>query len=266
MSRVVESPEQEFACLQRALGLDPYHSEARRRFGQLQVAQAPTLSTNPPIKQVASAHAEAPARQRATAETPRIIPDGVPLKKVRHRRKRGTWFYVGITGSILLSLSASYFVLLVLGSDVPLRLRGLLGGTPAVTEVNGVPLDQVPDAVFKIPPSYTNEVTQAEPQAEILEPGIVHEHTFRANAGEEIAIGIQFFSPTAQRVNRNIALLDPQGTDAAQRCDRDRIIQGDNGAVITCHIDRSGVWQVRILGRMGESSGAYVVSIGRLMG
>ncbi|MBZ0298969.1 MAG: hypothetical protein K8J31_04465, partial [Anaerolineae bacterium] len=188
----------------------------------------------------------------------------IPLKKTRRRRKRGTWFYVGIVGSMLLSLSASYFVLLVLGSPIPGRLRSLLGGAAPVAEIDGVPLDQVPDAVMKIPPSLSKIVTQQEPLAEILEPGIVHEYTFTARAGEEVAIGIQFFSPTAQRVNRNIAILDPEGKDADRLCPRDRILQGDNGAAIICTIHRSGTWQVRLLGREGESSGAYVVSVGRL--
>jgi hypothetical protein len=264
-SRVAEKPEHELICLQRALGYDPYHIEARRRLSQLQ----PT----PPPAQVAPQVA-APDKRRSTAEHKAaaqpakahpIIPTDVPLKKAR-RRKRGTAFYITIVAMILLSLSSTYFVMLALGSPLPGRLRSLLGAEGPVTEIDGVPLEQIPDAVFKIPPARSSEVTQAEPLADILEPGVVHEYTFAARAGEEIAIGIQFFSPTAQRVNRNIAVLDPEGKNAEAQCNHDQIIQGDNGAVITCHIDRSGLWQVRLLGRVGESSGAYVVSVGRLTG
>lgn len=256
-SRVAEKPEHELVCLQRALGYDPLHREARRRLSELQ----PT-----PAAPVMPDERRTTTERKAAADSVKAQPkpEDVPLKKARRRRKRGTWFYVGIVAAVLLSLSSSYFVMLVLGSPLPGRLRSLLGAQAPVTEINGVPLDQVPDAVFKIPPARSSEVKQVEPLADILEPGVVHEYTFAARAGEEVAIGIQFFSPSAQRVNRNIGVLDPQGKDAVGQCDRDQILQGDNGAVITCQIDRTGIWQVRILGREGESGGAYVVSVGRL--
>lgn len=264
-SRVAEKPEHELICLQRALGYDPLHREARQRLNQLQPPAPPVeVAVAPAVKQAASS--EQPAAPKTEKAKP-IIPADVPLKKAgRRRRKRGTSFYLTIVAMILLSLSSTYFVMLVLGSPLPGRLRSLLGIASPVTEIDGVPLEQVPDAVFRIPPSRSSEVTQVEPLADILEPGIVHEYTFDARAGEEVAIGIQFFSPTAQRVSRNIAVLDPEGKDAASQCTRDRIIQGDNGAVITCFISRTGSWQVRLLGRVGESGGAYVVSVGRLMG
>ncbi len=262
-SRVAEKPEHELVCLQRALGYDPLHREARRRLSQLQ----PTMP--PPQPDAAVADVRRSTREhKPIAQPPRaqpIIPANVPLKKVG-RRKRGSAFYLTIAAMLLLSLSSTYFVMLVLGSPLPGRLRSMLGAEAPVTEIDGVPLAQVQDAVFKIPPARTSEVTQVEPLADILEPGVVHEYTFRANAGEEIAIGIQFFSPTAQRVNRNIGVLDPEGKNVETQCNRDQILQGDNGAVITCRIDRSGIWQVRLLGREGESAGAYVVSVGRLTG
>ena len=262
-SRVAEKPEHELVCLQRALGYDPLHREARQRLSQLQPPPSPAqvaLQNNPP--ELAVSKTESPKPVKAEP----IIATDVPLKKAGHRRrKRGTSFYITIVAMILLSLSSTYFVMLVLGSPLPGRLRSLLGADAPVTEIDGVPLDQIPDAVFRIPPSRSSEVTKVEPLADILEPGIVHEYTFEARAGEEVAIGIQFFSPTAQRVGRNIGLLDPEGKNAETQCDRDHIIQGDNGAVITCYIHRTGLWQVRILGRVGESGGAYVVSVGRLV-
>jgi hypothetical protein len=263
-SRVAEKPEHELICLQRALGYDPYHLEARRRYSQLQPAPPPAQPELP----AAPTDASPPAVQQKPASSPPkappIIPADVPLKKASQRRRRGTWFYVGIVATILLSLTSTYFVMLVLGSPLPGRLRSLLGAEQPVTHIDGVPLSQIPDAVFRIPPSRSSEVTQVEPLAAILEPGIVHEYTFAARAGEEVVVGIQFFSPTAQRVGRNIGVIDPEGRNAAARCDRDRLIQGDNGLMITCRIHYSGMWQVRLLGREGESGGAYVVSVGRL--
>jgi hypothetical protein len=100
--------------------------------------------------------------------------------------------------------------------------------------------------------------------ANVLEPGIVHEHTFTAVSGEEVVVGVQFFSPSANRVNRNIAILDPD--DRETSCDRNRILQGDNGSMIICDIHKPGTWKMRVLGIEGQSTGAYFVSVDRLEG
>jgi hypothetical protein len=65
-------------------------------------------------------------------------------------------------------------------------------------------------------------------------------------------------------VNRNIGILDPSGRDAESRCERNRILQGDNGAAIICTIHQTGTWSLRLLGIDGQSTGAYVVSIERM--
>ena len=206
-------------------------------------------------------------RAKPERRPPEIAPSDVPLKKARRaKRKRGTWFYVGIAATILGSLTASYFVLTVLGSPIPGQITGLFTGQRPVTEIDGVPLDQIPDAVYLIAPAKSAALSRSEAKADALEPGIVHEYTFDARRGEELAIGVQFFSPTAQQVNRNLAILDPQGGHADSQCQRDRILEGDNGAAIICKIDRTGTWQLRLLGRNGESTGAYVVTIESMYG
>jgi hypothetical protein len=78
-----------------------------------------------------------------------------------------------------------------------------------------------------------------------------------------MAVMVQFLSPTANSVSRNVAILDPAGENAEGECLRDSILQGDNGVVLDCRIQRTGVWRVRIFGRDGESTGAYVVSVER---
>lgn len=244
-SRLTETPEHEVACLKQALGLDPYHVEARRRYRQLQDTAVPAAAPPP---------------------QPTVQPVQMTAKRARRPgRKRGTWFYVGVFATILLGLTCSYFVLLVIGSPIPGQLSGFVTGSPPVTEIDGVPLDQIPDAVFRIAPSRSTALPRAEAQADVLPPGVVHEYTFEAIGGTEVAIGIQFFSPTATRVSRNIAVLDPEGRDAESACARSSILQGDNGAAIICRIQRGGTWKVRLLGRVGESAGAYVVSIENLM-
>ncbi|HLV36552.1 MAG TPA: hypothetical protein VKY59_15615, partial [Spirillospora sp.] len=129
-SRLTEKPEHELACLRQALGLDPLHVDARRRYHELQAG------TSPPAQlQTAPAAPEPPTTARPAPPEPVAAPRSrptapvatdLPLKKVRHRRKRGTWFYVGIIAAILMGLSSTYFVLLVLGSSLPGRLLGLI--------------------------------------------------------------------------------------------------------------------------------------------
>lgn len=261
-SRMTESPQHERAALKRALDLDPYHTDSRRRLRQLETGEAPPQPVSqPPASDyfgLTQPDAES-SGQPASAED-----DLPPLKQARTRRERGTWFWVGIAGAILLSLSSTWFVLLVLGSGIPGQLRGLFTGQQPVTEIEGVPLAEAEDAVLHVEPSYGVELMRSEAVAEVLEPGFVHEHTFMARRGEEVAIGLQFLSPTATRVNRNVVVLDPDGRQV--RCQRDRILQGDNGAVMTCRINKGGVWRVRLLGREGESTGVYVISVERLIG
>ncbi len=223
-----------------------------------------------------------------------------PPVRPRRRRKRTIWTYISIASFISLSLSSSYVVLLVLGSAVPGRLRSVftgiqpvfapestivyatpvavIDGTPyyarpleeygsastnatPVTEINGTPVYARPDAVVVVIPAKSTELTRQQAISDILEPGFAHEYVFAAELGEELAIGVQFFSPTAQQVSRNVAILDPDGGDGERFCVRERILQGDNGVAFICPIHKAGQWKLRLFGREGESSGAYVVAI-----
>jgi hypothetical protein len=139
----------------------------------------------------------------------------------------------------------------------------MIFGEQPVTEIDGVALADVPNAIMKVEPSHETELARSEAVAEVMEPGFVHEHSFQAYSGEELAIGVQFLSLNANRVSRNMVILDPDGQQV--RCQRDRILEGDNGAMLTCNIDKTGVWRLRILGREGESTGVYVISVERLI-
>lgn len=269
-SRVTEKPEHEAVCLKRAIALDPRHTDARRRLRELGVDVMGTAASSPPVPPVTDTRDKGetlvlPIPSPKPAASPSLSKaELAALRKPRQRKKRGTWFYVGIIGSLLLGLSCTYFVLLVLGSGIPGRLRGLLTGQQPITEINGVPLELVEDAVLKIPPSQSTPLQGPEPAANVLEPGVVHEHVFSARSGEEVAVGVQFFSPSANRVNRNIAILDPDGRKI--NCDRSRILQGDNGSMIVCNIHKGGTWKMLVLGIEGQSTGAYFVSVDRLQG
>ncbi len=270
-SRAMESADHEMICLQRALALDPYHVDVRRRIRALDASgvAAPDATIPRAVPQPTAPEDLAPdvARPQIDVSDEQMLPESInksPLKKPNRRRKRGKWFYVGIIGSIVGSLAASYFVLTVLGSPVPSQIRSRFTGEEPVTEIDGVPLENVPQAVMQVEPAQTSVLTRSEPLAAALDPGFAHEYTFEAYGGDELAIGIQFFSPTAQRVNRNIAILDPSGRDAENQCERNRILQGDNGAAIICNIHQAGTWSLRLLGIEGQSTGAYVVTIERM--
>ncbi|HLV36551.1 MAG TPA: tetratricopeptide repeat protein [Spirillospora sp.] len=306
-----ETPQQAIVALERALRIDPDHSRAARRLAQLQNAAAPqteheTISEDdlPPLAALVADEVVIPTVKPYNPQpaTTRFFESlrRQPIRP-RPRRKRSIHTYIVIASAILLSLSSTYFVLLVLGSGIPGQLRGyitgahpalagpdatvvfatpiaVIDGTPyyagplegfgstavdatPVTEIQGTPVYARPDAVVVVEPARSVPLTRNQPISDILEPGYAHEYTFSTRQGEEIAVGIQFFSPTAQQVGRNVTVLDPDGRSAEGVCQRDRILQGDNGVVFICPVHRSGEWRVRLFGREGESSGAYVVAI-----
>ena len=302
-----KSPQQARSCLQRALALDPDHDKARERLQQLDLLEAdfspdPAISEAdlPPLAALVADDVVLPTEKpfnphKASVQLADVLQKGGAPPA---RRQRSIWFYIGVGSALLMSLSATYFVLMVLGSGIPGRIRGIVtgvhpvfvqdatlvyatpvavvdgtpyysqplseygdaGATP-ISAIHGTPVYARPDAVVVVTPSKTRALRLQEPLSDILEPGFAHEYTFEAVRGEELAVGVQFFSFTAQRVGRNVAILSPNDTSAGQACMRDRILQGDNGVAFTCQIHMSGVWKLRLFGREGESSGAYVVAL-----
>jgi hypothetical protein len=143
-------------------------------------------------------------------------------------------------------------------------LTRLFGGSEPVTEIEGVPLDEVRNAPVIVPSSMTKPLNEESRDANVLDPGYVHEYTFDADSGAEYAIYVQFLSISANGVSKNVVVLRPNGTDATPTCERNSILQGDNNVTYLCQIDVSGIWKVRILGRNQESVGAYFVGAERM--
>jgi hypothetical protein len=302
------SREQAIIALGRALALDPAHARARKRLTQLQTSEkqhdAIAADDLPPLAALVADEVALPVEkpyqpEAATEQLFEALRAG-PLKKPKRRRRLGRWRVVILVSAILLSLSSTYFVMLVLGSGIPGRLRSVftgvqpviapgatlvyatpvavVDGTPyyaapldsygsastgatPVTEIQGTPVYARPDAVVVVVPAKSTDLAPQQPISDILEPGFAHEFVFTAQRGEEIAVGIQFFSPTAQGVGRNVTILDPDERSAERICQRESILQGDNGVVFICPVHQSGRWKVRLFGREGESSGAYVVAV-----
>jgi hypothetical protein len=286
-SQLYEKREHQITCLRRALALDPTHTEAKRRIAKLRkesgaapvdLADPRFDFTLPPLSALVGD--EPPP-------TPAPTTNHAEISKKIWRKKRTSWTYIGFGASILLTLSLSYFVLTVLGSPIPAQIRSLLSGSRPVaidgTPVFGRYVDEINDS---LPPSdatyaYTDSqimtalpsvsmsvqanqskpLQRQKPLSDVLDPGYTHEYTFQGYSGEELAIGVQFFSPTAQKVNPNIAVLDPDDVNAEDHCQRDSIMKDNSGVAFTCQIHKAGSWKLQIFGRAGESTGVYVVTL-----
>ncbi|MBZ0289870.1 MAG: hypothetical protein K8I30_19765, partial [Anaerolineae bacterium] len=117
---------------------------------------------------------------------------------------------------------------------------------------------------FVVQPNKSAPLARGNPIGDVLDEGFAHEYTFNTSAGEEIAIAIQFFSPTAKAVEKNVAVLDTDDVNAANHCQRDQIFTDGSGAAFICIIHRGGKWKLQVFGRDGESTGAYVVTYDRM--
>jgi hypothetical protein len=241
------SDGQAIRALRKALELEPLHTPANRMLYRLE-GEKPR---------------SAPPDILLTPSAPLKEDELPPLKKVKYQRKRTVWTYMGCGGSILLSLTAVLIVANFTGSPVLANLLGFLSGSRPVQEIEGTPVEQREDAPLVVTPQQSKDLRAEGTLSDTLDAGYAHEYTFSASAGEEMAVMVQFLSPTANRVSRNVAILDPSGANAERDCTRDTILQGDSGVVLDCRIQRTGVWRLRIFGRDGESTGAYVVSVER---
>lgn len=288
-----ESPEQEIGCLKQALKLDPQHTQAKQCYRQLK--QTLTEADMPSLDLLVDDMP--PVEMLTTPPPPPSRPiDVFAIKREQRRRNQRRWTTIGCIGSILLSLSTSYFVLTVLGSPIAAQVRQILGGGGPASPRIGTPVfgiteptpvlnqeslpantantsssdstqptprpasTQSSGSQFTVQPDESSRLTENEPLSDVLDPGFTHEFTFSAQRGSEIAIAIQFFSPTATNVTSNVAILNPDGRNAESSCERDTIFTDGTGIAFICKINISGVWRLQVFGQEGSSTGVYVVT------
>ena len=265
-----EQKQDGIKCLRKALALDPLHTQANRLLFKWEGAKPPTAAE----------------WERLTGDSAAPLPEKImaapaPLKAVKHNRKRSPWRWVVLLSFLLLGSACSLFTLNMIGviNGVFTRATVLLGGPTPVSQWNGQSLESVSNAPEVIPPSQSEQIgaTLSEDDravrtltggrdADVLDPGYSHQYTFEAQAGDLYGIYVQFLSLGAAHVSRNVAVLQPDGSSATDTCERESILQGDNNVAYICDIHRSGTWSVRILGREGESVGAYFVGIEQIQG
>jgi hypothetical protein len=257
-------------CLRKALVLDSLHTQANRLLFKWEGAKPPTADEWDRL-----------TGENAVPRAEKITAAPVPLKKVKRKGKRSPWRWVGLLSFFLLGSACSLFTLNMAGliNGVFTRATIMLGGPTPVSQWQGQALENVDNAAVVIPPSQSEQIGEAHSEddravrtssggrdADVLDPGYSHQYTFEARAGDQFGIYIQFLSLGANRVSRNVAVLRPDGSSVTETCERQNILQGDNNIAYICDINTSGTWSVRILGREGESVGAYFVGIERIQG
>ncbi len=242
---ITENPDEAIGYLKRALELEPLHSKANRMLFSLEGA-VPKAASNPKVV------------------TSPPSADLSPLKKVNSSNpKRSNWFYAVVVGSILVGISVLFFILMMTNSPIATQIANFVQGRHAVTEINGVPLNKVPNAVMQIYPQDRTTILFGQKINTRLENGYSHAYVFDTLAGQSIGVGVWFVSPTAQHVTKNVVVVDPSGKSAGTRCQSTNTSGDDTAINFACEIDQSGQWSVRILGIDGESTGNYWVNVER---
>lgn len=249
-AQLADDEERAMLMLRRALELDALHDGANRMLYQLQKGR-PIIP-----EEIQREWNRRIGERDLTAIARRPKAD----RFQRHAERQRSLTRIGCGFGVLLMLSTTIFAFRAVGmlSEAAGFINSLFGHPP-VTQLDGMPLANVPDAPLRIAPSMS---AQASGQAmEIVDAGYLHEHIFNAIGGREYAIYVQFVSLNASQVSRNVVITRPDGTDFTRNCQQQRIIQGDNNVAYTCLITQSGRYAVRILGRAGESVGAYFVGV-----
>jgi len=280
-STVCESREQEIGCLKQALKIDPKHIQARERY--IELKKVPPQDTMPPLMVLVEDLPD-------LGQLPEKEPDPFTAKYLRTKRSRRRWAAVGIGASLIMSLSSTYFLLTVLGSPIPAQIRAIVSGqsgndqagrpifgnqgsgqlntpsapAPSVAASNENYAAEAAAGGFVVRPNKTEDLEAEKPINDVLDPGFAHEYLINANKGEVIAVAVQFFSPTAHKVAANMAMLDPDGNNAAGVCERGSILTDGSSVTYICKINKTGSWKLQLFGHSGESTGVYIVTYQRM--
>jgi serine/threonine protein kinase len=238
-----ESPEETIRFLKLALELEPLHSKANRMLFQVEGA----VPRNAPAKAVVA---------------PLSAAELAALKKVNNKpRQRSPFSYVVAVGIVLFALSAVYFVLSLTGSPIAAQIANILQGRRSVTVINGVPVEQIPNAVLMIQPQAITDIRSGQKLTDSVDHGFGHEYVFSVRADETIGVGVWSTSPTARHMGENVVVLDADGNSAEAHCTRNHEGSEDTNVQFRCRVNQNGKWRLRIFGIDGESAGGYWVTV-----
>jgi hypothetical protein len=280
-STVCETREQEMGCLRQALKIDPHHLQARERY--IELKNAPREDMMPPLMVLIE---DLPEPAAMSPE-----PDPFAAKHLRRKQSQRRWTMVSLAATLIMSISSTYFLLTVMGSPIPAQIRAFVSGQsgndkagkPVFGTQTGSGQLNTPDAPvppvsatnenysaeaaaggFVVRPNKTEDLQAEKPVNDVLDPGFAHEYLIKAKQGEEIAVAVQFFSPTAHKVAANMGMLDPDGFNATAQCERGSILSDGSSVTYICKINKTGNWKLQLFGHSGESTGVYVVTYQRM--
>lgn len=250
-----QNREAQIQFLRKALALDAWHTEANRMLHRLE-GSAPKDAIRPKTDW---------DRKTGTMEFKAIDRSKARDLSRDYKDRQRLWTQFGCMFGLIFMFFTTGFALRAVGFISMGGLNTLLGQMAPVTEIDGVPLVDVEDAIYRITPALESEVSNQ--QMEIVDAGYVHQHRFSGQVGEQYAIFVQFLSFNANRVSRNVVIVASDGTDITNRCERETIIAdaGDTGVGFICTLPFTGDYAVRILGRDGESVGAYFIGVEQLL-
>lgn len=257
---VTQNPRQAHKLLRKAMQLDPFHAGANRLHHQLE-------KHGDGVR--AHARPDPPQGDRPLT-TQEIDNASLAARRSKRARRNRRGFAMFFVGSFISSVISAWFLmfLLGLGSRFVNPVAEQFGGGATIRDYEGTPIAEIsnPASIPDLPAALSAplRVGAENTTGEVLRDGVLHEYTFNAISGDEVAVALQFFSPFAEDVIANVAVLDPNDDPAGDRCERQIIIDAQTGAAYICEIDISGGWTIRVFGREGASSGVYVVSAERL--
>jgi serine/threonine protein kinase len=242
--------------LRQALELEPLHSKANRLLFQLEGAK--------PLSELRSELGSGKVNMPGLPEgDARPITQADKRKIPGQKKKRNIWTWIGVAAFILSSLTSVFFILSFTGSPLAGQIANFIQGIRPVDQIDGTPIAQVPNAVLKVTPAQETEMRLNDVLNGVLDTGISHQYRFQASYGDTIYLLVQFLSPEANSVSGNVAVLNARGEPVA--CDRQRLLEGNNGVIAICNVHAPGMWSLRVLGIQGESTGAYIVAYRRDM-
>ncbi len=262
-SHTMDQDTQKIRCLKKALELDPWHTDANRLILKLEetksILHRPALAQDPTATQTQEISA-------ATTPLPPLKRNVREMEYQRRERQRKVRRRFSCLMLMLFQVSCTFFTLGLIGVIPGFigTVGQLFGGSPAITQVEGVPIEEIGEfAPATVPPSQSKQANNRD--VDVLDHGYNHEYTFRVSPGDEILGYIQFMSVSAGNVPKNILIIDED--DKVIQDDR-CIFYGDNGLLggqgnvtFSCFPRTSGIWKVRVLGIQGESVGAYFVGV-----
>ncbi len=245
-AQIASNRAQSVNFLRRALALDPEHYAAKRGLLLLEGAKA-SVTTMPDLTATGTTAATAGSKARASTSAP-------------SRR----WSRIGLLIFMLVLIVA----LAAFALDAVGVYQGLFtgitiasGGPTPISAINGVPLAQADNAAALAPAAQSKQANSRD--ADIIENGYLHEYRFLASTAQQITVNVQFYSLAAKRVSHNIAVVGADGIDIFPRCSQTAASEVDTAVNVTCSIVNPGTYLVRVLGRSGESVGAYTIGVQR---